>query len=146
MKTMSKISHSKMELAQKLYSQLKDIDKEIVTIEKMALACSGQDGHEINFTIEVSEKADKAKKVGTDEDGSLCYDGGVGGVSRLYTRFISLDLGSQRQEKKQPEKNILSQSATGTTALKILSVLINEKIGHRLDVINQLEKIGFSLK
>lgn len=146
------MSTKKMDLAYKIFSQIKELDKEIIALEKIANICSLTEGINVSFEMSVKEAKAESKSVEFDEDGSLVtnnhsFDAYSYMIQRMTNPFSSgghvgrIRCGNEKQETK----NTIKQELSGSTALMVLSAILSDKLKSRNEMINGLENIGFDI-
>lgn len=136
---------NQFEKAQKLYLRVKELDGEIIEIEKAAELVANKKT-EIKISLKVNDmeqKASEKNKVEIDEDGSLR-------LGSDHTVFVSSIFGfrmSGCSSDKPKKEYTLRQDhlISDTVAIQVLGVLLAEKLEARKLAIKSLNKIGIEL-
>jgi hypothetical protein len=131
---------SKFEKATIAFERIKQLDKQIIEIEKLAmLLADGSTKQSISISIEDLSESEKGKIL--DEDGSLIGSESISGVSFWkvpYGSVLSIKEDNQNEHK-------LAEPTSEKVMLQILGVLLHEKINERNYLIKQLEKMDIVL-
>jgi hypothetical protein len=134
----------KLEKANKIYQEIKALDKEIIEIENNAMLIANGDV-KLSLTLNINDltkKAEAESKVAFDEDGSLIINSSTSLRSLIYNPFFSLDGGSATEEKKEDNKHKYSSDIKENEALQILGILLYVRQTKRQQLINRLNKMG----
>lgn len=131
---------SKLELATKIFGEIKSLDEQIIQIDKFAMMIANDDV-ECSFELKVNNLTKKNKddeKAQFDEDGSL--------VSKPANTFLSFMYMSPFMERKEatPTSNehLLKSSLSVTVTMQMLGVMLVEKQAKRDALIKKLERMG----
>jgi len=128
--------------AQKLFDRVKELDAEILEIEKTAqLIASNKTEIKLSLKINDLEKHGKKQRV-LDEDGSLLGDSPIG--RNPFSLFFGLD---RTQEQKSVKEYDVKQDSIipDRVALQVLGVLLADKMEARDLAIKRLNKIGIDI-
>lgn len=135
---------TQLEKAQKLYDRVKELDGEIIEIEKLAQLIADKKT-EIKLTLKINdlEEKDKEKsKVAFDEDGSLIH--GAYARSLMASMFtIRLQGCDPEKEKKYTDK--FDCDISDRITLQVLGVLLADKLEARTLAIKALNKLGIDI-
>jgi hypothetical protein len=134
----------KLEKASRILSGIKQLDAEIIEIDRIAMLVANGDVKSLfKLKIEDTTKAKEAEdKPLLDNDGSLFRE------SFHSLMMGSLGIGGIWREKKNEDKHIhsLEQELSENSTMQILGVLLCEKQTRRQLLINQLETLGLLIK
>ncbi|HZW66383.1 MAG TPA: hypothetical protein VFF23_11875 [Hanamia sp.] len=136
----------KLERATKIYEQLKQLDKEIIEIDRFAmLVANGEIKSSFELKIDdIGKKKEDSDKVGFDEDGSLIKGTSDSLYEQMRRSFympilsFGCDTGKETDKNVHLLKNELSENAT----MSILGVLLQEKQFKRTNLLTQLQRLG----
>ena len=126
-----------LEKAAKIFEKIKQLDAEIIEIDKYAMLVANGDvepSFELSFKMLKTEEKEEEKQ-GT-ENLLESYSNSL--RMTIYGGFLMSD------KKKEPE-NKLSNTLSENATLQILGVLLHEKNAARTRLINQLRKTGVQL-
>jgi hypothetical protein len=131
---------TKLEKASKLVERMKEVDQEVIALEKLADQIANKRS-EIKLTLNVVdlEKKEKGEEVQFDEDGSI-----VKPNSNPYGIVLFFGGGQTKPEEKKENGEKFKQDISDTAALNIIGVLLLEKQEIRKAIFKQLEKLGVS--
>lgn len=136
-------SLKQLEKAAKVIAEIKELDKRIIELEKLAeLVANGSTEHSFELKIK-APKAD-GEKVEFDEDGSLVTNH-FGGIAYALSGF-TLTFGSDEKKPKE-DKNTTTfkDTPSDVTTLHILGFLLSGLVTKREALINKIQKLGFEL-
>jgi hypothetical protein len=135
---------TKLEKASKLIERMKEVDQEVIALEKLADQIANKRS-EIKLTLNVVdlEKKEKGEGVQFDEDGSIIKPHTVASIPYVLWGFGS-GAGGNTSEKKEEKGEKFKQDISDTVALNIIGVLMFEKLEIRKAIFKQLEKLGVS--
>jgi hypothetical protein len=126
----------KLEKAAKIYEKIKELDAQIIEIDKFAMMAANQEikaSFELKIENLTKEKED-VPKVGFDGDGSLQFSYDRMMRSMMMPTFIY----GQTPQKKDNEY-LLKQNLSENNTLNILGILLYEKQSIRNALLSQLE-------
>ena len=144
-----------LERSQKIYAQIKDLDAEIIEIEKVAILIANGNA-EVNLSLKVkdiSPKKQEKEKVEFDEDGSLKTSLGSGMNFRMGI-ISPWGMGESLFEKMYGKGAIEKEEAPGTNlkaclsenlSLNVLAILLYDKQSRREKLIRNLKRVGVTL-
>jgi hypothetical protein len=133
---------SRFEKAQKVYEQVKQLDKEIIEIEKIAgMVANGRNEIKLSIKLNDLEKQKDSDKVKFDDDGSLVMPGQNNNNSFSFLVFSS----PPRKEEERKYTTRLDDQLTDEATLQVLGVLIMNKNEKRQALIIALQKIGLEI-
>ena len=131
---------SKFEKATIAFERIKQLDKQIIEIEKLAmLLADGSTKQSVSISIEDLSESEKGNIL--DKDGSLIGSESISGISLWkvpYGSVLSIKEDNQNEHK-------LAEPTSEKVMLQILGVLLHEKINERNYLIKQLEKMDIVL-
>lgn len=130
----------KLEKAQKIYLEVKEIDKQIGEIEKVAQIVAS--GGEAEFIFRATELKSTEKKKVLDSDGSLIIED--------HSPRISFHLSSVFGDYSRPvmvetPKNQLQEKLEESQAMLLLGVLIEAKHNKRRALLDKLQNLGVNI-
>ena len=143
-----------LERSQKIYSELKSLDAEIIEIEKIALLLV--DGNaEVKLNLSVKDTTPKPEKIEIDEEGDIkpVQSGGLsfsilGSSMDMFQRIYGTPgystLGTTSQVTKDTG-DMSSYDISESLSLNILAILLNEKLDKRTKLIKSLNRIGVTI-
>lgn len=127
-----------LDKAQRLYARIKELDAEIIGIEKLAsLVSTKKTSIKLSLRIEDLEKVKDSEKTIIDCDGSLSLGYDSLGVFRF---FMPSSLGSPKEATKHDGS--LESDLTDSVCLGVLGVLLQSKIEARELAIKSLNRMG----
>lgn len=137
----------KMEKALKVYEKIQSLDAEIIGLEKLAMQLANDETEvSLDFKVlNVTEK-DENSKVEFDEDGSIVtpksHERSIHDIIRMsyLTPFTTGIISDKKDQTK-----IFSHSISTTNALKILGILLGDKIEKRQKLLNKLSNMGVKI-
>ena len=129
----------KFEKAQKAYLKIKELDKQIIEIENLAMQIANGE-NSVSFEFKLTDLNPKEEKVKFDEDGSI-YQFGIPEFMAHHRIFPVF--GGAKPENDQTKKYNIDISINAS--LQILGVLLHEKQINRTALLNQLNEIGVSI-
>lgn len=128
--------------SQKMYTDIKALDAEIVEIEKVAMLIA--DGKAVvKLTMDVTDTSKKPEVKKEDSD----YESEVKRYQSFFTGGLLYPLtgsGSPKEEQKKPD-NQLKSELSDNLSLNVLAVLLYDKQQKRLALLNKLKRIGVTL-
>ena len=128
----------KFEKAQKAYLKIKELDKQIIEIENLAMQIANGE-NSVSFEFKLTDLTPKEEKVKFDEDCSIFHFAMPDFMaSRVFPVF-----GGGKPENDQIKK--YNTDISVNASLQILGVLLHEKQSSRTFLINQLNEIGVSI-
>jgi len=129
--------------ASKLMEKIKSIDSEIINIEKNAMIIMEKTTKtSIDILIDdIDKKEEEKKKVTIDDDGSLI----IGDKPNTTGWGFSFIPSISTPELKEEIQNKINIHLTPTSIMQVFGIIIHEKNQQRNRLINQLEKLGFSI-
>lgn len=131
---------SKFEKATIAFERIKQLDKQIIEIEKLAmLLADGSTKQSVSISIEDLSESEKGNIL--DKDESLIGSESISGISLWkvpYGSVLSIKEDNQNEHK-------LAEPTSEKVMLQILGVLLHEKINERNYLIKQLEKMDIVL-
>lgn len=130
-----------LEKAQKLYARIKELDAEIIGVEKLAnLVSSKKTSIKLSLIIEDLEKIKDTDKVIIDGDGSLSIGMDFTGMFRFFQPSV---LGNPKAVKDN--NNAFESDLTDTVCMGVLGVILQSKIEARALAIKALNRIGVKI-
>lgn len=139
---------TQLEKAQKLYARVKELDGEIIEVEKLAqLISSKKTSIKLSLKVNDLEKVNDSDKVTLDEDGSLKYGSEASSMaSRMFGLWMPSPFGSCTDiaKKDAPDSQFKSE-ISDSVCLGILGVLLASKMEARELAIKALNKIGVQI-
>jgi hypothetical protein len=144
-----------LERSQKIYAQIKDLDAEIIEIEKVAILVANGNA-EVNLSLNVKDttpKKEESEKVEFDEDGSFKSSLGSGlnfrmGIISPWGTGESLFekvYGKSVIEKEDNSGSKLKACLSENLSLNVLAILLYDKQTRRAKLIKSLNRIGVTL-
>lgn len=121
----------KLEKASKILERVKQLDKEIIAIDKKANLILDNET-EITFNLRIENKKIKNKSKKQPEENIRTHVD----IFNMFHSFHKI-----AEEKIKNEVVINSEKIDDKTALAILGVMLNKKNNERLRLINQIETI-----
>jgi hypothetical protein len=134
------MDYKKLETASKIYKDIKEVDGQIVILEKLAMLAAGGD-IKASFKLRIEDlKAESEVKepaIGVENP-----------FERLSSMFafphISID-GYGKSEKTKKGMHNLEADITDTATLNILGVLLCQKLDQRKVLTNKLKRLGVTV-
>jgi hypothetical protein len=127
-----------LEKAQRLYARIKELDAEIISIERLALlASTKKTSIKLSLTIEDLEKVKDSEKTIIDCDGSLSLGHDSLGVFKFFMPSFP-----GTPKKAQEHDGSLESDLTDSVCLGVLDVLLQSKIEARELAIKSLNRMG----
>jgi hypothetical protein len=138
------VNIKKLDKANKIYQQIKELDKEIIEIDKHAmLIANGEVKLSLTLNIDDLKKKEKEEsKVKFDEDGSIVVNDGVVSLS-WSTMFIGLP--TNVTEDKNKHTTTFNTQVIENEALQILGVLLYVRQQKREQLLDRLHKMGIAI-
>jgi hypothetical protein len=129
----------KIEKASKYLEQIKKLDVEIISIDKMAVFISSNKS-EIMLSISVNDlEKNNEKDSILDEDGSLKKNDHS--TDGLYARFFTFSIGGSGSQVELKTGHEFKETIQDTTTLEILAVLLFRKNIERESLINKIKNL-----
>jgi hypothetical protein len=126
-----------LERANKVLGEIKELDEQIIKIEKMAIEMTSEEERDVSITMSFDKPKEPEAKI--DEDG---YDGFMG------FRFMIAESPFRRygyDEKKTLKESMFVQF-DNSECLQILGMMLMCKQQRRQRLLNQLQKLGFAVQ
>lgn len=130
-----------------VFEQIENLYAEIFKIESLALFASNND-FKAKFNLTLSDDASKFepdKKLDHFTDMRMEYHRVVNG-DRTYFPPAGLFQVNAKAEPRKDDKNTLSDQLSETATMQILGIILCEKKKNLKLLIDELQKMGFSLK
>jgi hypothetical protein len=126
----------KLDKAAKLHERIKQLDKEIIDIERLALMVATKKT-ELKFSLKVNdlEKTEVPKKTTCSDELVISFQGMFGGLYSPPTK--------KKDVKKYDHK--FSEIVSDTLALQLLGVVIEDKKHIRELALKQIKKLGVTI-
>lgn len=134
-----------LQKAQKLYDRIKELDAEIIEVEKVAQYVADKKAS-VKFSIKVTdtEKVKDKDKVSLDADGSLVY-GQRSPLDAYKFMFSPFGLPSCTPEKKESPDASYKCDVSESVCLGVLGVVLASKMEARELAMKALKKIGITI-
>jgi len=137
---------SQLDKANKLYSRIKELDAEIIEIERFADAIASKKA-KIKFSLSYAdlEKVAEQDKVVLDDNGFL-VKGGKKEYTSMFSFWMQNPLGNRSCEK--PEKTYdgkIKYELDDSLALQVLGVLLKDKMEVREKAMKAINKLGVKI-
>lgn len=131
----------KMDKVIKIYEKVRVLDVEIIEPEKQAMIlCNDETDVSIDFKV-VNNTTKKDEGIKLDADGSLPSTESIfSSMMRSYT-FCS----TTPETKENKNVKTFNHNVSITNALKILHILLGDKLQKRIKLLNQLKKYGVEI-
>jgi hypothetical protein len=127
----------KLEKAAKIYEQIKQLDADIIEIDKFALTVANNET-ECCFELrckDLTKQKEKENKLEFDEDGSIKKE-----TDNLYTRLMFS--WTQPSAIAPPDDDIIIKSQLSVNnVMNMLGILLNDKQTKRQKLIENIKKI-----
>lgn len=133
-----------LERATIIYNDIKELDKEIIAIDKIAmLVANGEIKSTLELKIEDIEKQNEdSQKISIDDDGSIVRNDYDSMYSRMLHSLAMPNFKKGYSEPKKENEHILKNSLSENTTLQILGILLGEKQYKRKILLDRLHKFG----
>ncbi len=142
-----------LERSQKMYTNIKELDAEIIEIEKIAMLLV--DGNaEVKLNLSVKDTTPKSEKIAIDEDGDMkaTKSGPLTFGIMSPMAFMQRIQGSRGLwidddplQAKQDNSEKMSYGISENLSLNVLAILLNEKLEKRAKLIKSLNRIGVTI-
>jgi hypothetical protein len=134
-----------LQKAQKLYDRIKELDAEIIEVEKVAQYLADKKTS-VKFSVKVTdiEKIKEKDKVSLDADGSLIY-GQRSPMDTYKFMFSPFGLPSCTPEKKEAPDASYKCDISDSVCLGVLGVVLASKMEARELAMKALNKIGITV-
>jgi hypothetical protein len=130
-----------LEKAKKIYKKIKSLDREIISLEKIAKEID-RDFCNIQFKLEnFKQKNDQESKDILDEDGSIVLHRPKK-MPGIFAMLHGFDLSKTSKKEKWTSKT--SFKISEELCYELLGVLLSKRIQERESLLNHLEKLGVS--
>lgn len=129
---------TKIDNAFKIYTRIKELDAEIIEIDKIAMQLANDDT-DVSFSLDIKNFTIKPKC------NIVSVDDVYKSVLENYT-FSFFSYGDKKKEEpKDHEVTTFKTSIATQTSLKILGLLLSDKMDRRNILINKLQKCGVKI-
>lgn len=143
-----------LERSQKMYSDLKILDAEIIEIEKVAILIANGNA-EVNLSLNVKDTTQNKEEIAEVEfDEGTPLRSSLGGFSVNMGIITSWRTGESMFEKIYGKKAIEKENTSGTNlkaclcenlSLNVLAILLYDKQDRREKLIRNLKRIGVTI-